>query len=607
LKRRLTASYTHAIVMANGLTRRAEQTADGFGYSAKQWARKLKTGEGVLKHRAVISSRKRVMQISLVLIVPLIVFLIGYNVVTMNIINTRIETNNKSTVRLYQKALETDLKNIEQFIVDLRANGTEYRQLMHQSTQLNAYLAWYDMNQRYRMILKAYPVICGMYLYSEVNGLYKKTYNEGYKYVVKTAVEEYIRGKVEGSPSFDAGRWYMEEIKGRYFLFRICGIKGTYIICTVSLDNVSAIQNASIKEGFILFSSGEGEPLTDRETVEREGIRLQASADTFYLSGERTRFFIVQERSEYDFNTVYLIPYSGWLNNLDGPQILLILATLLLFALIVVSYLLLHYSYFKPLNRLVSTMNRIRDGNFGEKMSTEYRITEFNQFGRSFNEMMEQIRTLKIATYEKELRYQRIQMQYLLIQIRPHFFLNCLKNLYNMAQEGKQQEIQELILALSKYLRGMLRDSMVTIPLRQELDSVRSYVMLQQISAALRSECSIDVAAPMLDVPVPPMLILTFVENAYKYGVTFHKPLIILVTAREEEGCLRVGIADNGKGFSAEHLVLLNGEDSEFPGEHVGIYNIKQRLSVIYNRRNSILFSNRDGGAGVDIRIPLDV
>jgi two-component system sensor histidine kinase YesM len=239
-------------------------------------------------------------------------------------------------------------------------------------------------------------------------------------------------------------------------------------------------------------------------------------------------------------------------------------------------------------------------------MSTEYGISEFNQFGQSFNEMMEQIKSLKIASYEKELKYQRIQMQYLLIQIRPHFFLNCLKNLYGMTQEGKLREIQELILAMSEYFRSMLKDSMVTITLRQELDSVRSFVKLQQLSASFQSVCNIDAAVPALDVPVPPMLILTFVENAYKHGVTFHKPLVIDIAAREADGALRISIVDNGTGFPPERLDSLNGEDQDYQGEHVGICNIKQRLSIIYQKQSSITFSNRDGGAVIDITIPLD-
>jgi two-component system, sensor histidine kinase YesM len=560
----------------------------------------------VFVHNAVISSRKQVSKILLILIVPLTVFLIGYNIITANIINVRIETNSKNTVQVYQKTLESELSNIEQFIVDLRANSTEYRQLLYQSTQLNAYLAWYEMNQRFRMILKAYPTICGMVLYSEVNGLFKKTYQEGYKYNVKTAIEAHILNKVEGSPSYDTGGWYMHKINDQYFLFRICGIRGTYIICVVSLDSVAAIQNTGIEEGFILYSSLDGEALTQRDTVAAEDIRLRAVAQTFYISGDSAKYFIVQDRSAFGFNTVYLIPYNGVLYNLDETQLLLIAATILLFGLILVSYFLLHQSYFKPLSRLVKTMNRIRDGNLEEKMPAEYSISEFNQFGRSFNEMMEQIKTLKIATYEKELQYQRVQMQYLLLQLRPHFFLNCLKNLYSMSQEGKQKEIQELILALSVYYRSILKDSMVTIPLSQELESVRSYVRLQQLSSAFGSECDIDAAQEVLEVPVPPMLILTFVENAYKYGVTLNKTLKIAVSAREENGFACIFITDNGQGYPPWILAALNGEHRNVQGEQVGICNIRQRVGIIYNKHGSIEFSNKDGGARVDIRIPLE-
>ncbi|WP_411655261.1 sensor histidine kinase [Anaeromassilibacillus sp. SJQ-1] len=140
--------------------------------------------------------------------------------------------------------------------------------------------------------------------------------------------------------------------------------------------------------------------------------------------------------------------------------------------------------FFKPMEQLVQTMNAIKCGDLDAKMETDYRVVEFKQLSDTFNGMMEEIKSLKIAVYEKELELQKAQLQYLQIQIRPHFFLNCLKNLYALAQERRFEQIQQMILALSDYLRYLFSDNMTLVPLRDELQSVRRYLLLQQMSAS---------------------------------------------------------------------------------------------------------------------------
>lgn len=97
---------------------------------------------------------------------------------------------------------------------------------------------------------------------------------------------------------------------------------------------------------------------------------------------------------------------------------------------------------------------------------------------------MERIRQLKITSYEKELEAKHAKLQYLQLQIRPHFYLNCLKNLYALAETKQYHSIQNTILALSGYLRFIFRDNMKRIPLSQELRSIRDYMQLRLSPAA---------------------------------------------------------------------------------------------------------------------------
>ena len=112
---------------------------------------------------------------------------------------------------------------------------------------------------------------------------------------------------------------------------------------------------------------------------------------------------------------------------------LYILAILMLAVLCaIVSVFYLYGEFITPIQSMIQTMQNISAGQITAEMSIEYNVEEFRQTASIFNAMMKQIRELKIQSYEKEIREQKARLQYLQLQIRPHFFLNCLKTFVAM-------------------------------------------------------------------------------------------------------------------------------------------------------------------------------
>lgn len=75
--------------------------------------------------------------------------------------------------------------------------------------------------------------------------------------------------------------------------------------------------------------------------------------------------------------------------------------------------------------------------------------------------MLDQINTLKDEAYQKEMSLKKTQLQYYQLQIKPHFYLNCLKNMYAMTEVGKYEDIKTSIIYLSNHLRYMLKDEFI--------------------------------------------------------------------------------------------------------------------------------------------------
>lgn len=127
-------------------------------------------------------------------------------------------------------------------------------------------------------------------------------------------------------------------------------------------------------------------------------------------------------------------------------------------------------------------------------------------------------------------------------------------------------------------------------------------------------EFKLDADESAMDALFPPLLIQTFVENSFKYGISSDRVLRITVsvvrTAWREGEAMRIVVCDEGRGFSDEVLKALRKGDTvidSLGNEHYGIENIKQRLELVYGQRISLTISNREtGGAWTEILVPLE-
>ena len=560
-----------------------------------------------------MTSKKMWILILWILFVPLLVFFVVFNIVTFNAVNKNLYSSNKDVVSFYQKNLETNLSKIELNLVEIVADNINYKMLLNEVSEADAFSYAYNINEYFDTLLDLYPQISGLYIYSEKNGIQSSNYQDGYDFETKMTLKESLSEMIANKEQKKQGGWMLKEVEGEYYLFRILGIRETYLACAISLTQLQKLENDNNLEGLIMFASQEGESYTILEESEERGIELDISGKSYNITGNKQKYFVVHSRVgiEDDLNVVYIVPYQGILNVMDRMQAVLVVLSLFMIVLIPLCYRILAHFFIRPLEQLVATMNYIKSGRIDTKMNSEYMIREFQDASITFNEMMGTIKELKIQSYEKERELQKVQLQYLQIQIRPHFFLNCLKNIYGMAQTQKYKEIQDMIVMLSKHSRYMFRNNFVLVPIRTELEMVENYINLQNISSNYNIVYESEVDPELLQIPIPQMSILTFVENSVKHGLCIDKMLKIFIKVHllssKEGNWINITIMDNGKGFSKESLERINRDigDDEF-GEHIGINNVKRRIALIYADKSDIMFSNQNNGACVEMFIPYE-
>ena len=219
-------------------------------------------------------------------------------------------------------------------------------------------------------------------------------------------------------------------------------------------------------------------------------------------------------------------------------------------------------------------------------------------------------KALTETLYSRELEIKQLQLNFRNMQIRPHFFINCLAMIAAMAEEHETEKINKITICLADYYRYLLHDCMDMVELKQEVKHIRNLIRVSEEWNKNRLEFSDDLEEGAGEAKIPVLLATTFVENSIKHAVGRGGALSIQLAARirDEDGerFLELCISDNGKGFPEELRERLNSGQllPEREGKHVGINNVYQRLILLYGNDFCIRFSGEKEGAKVTVRLP---
>jgi LytS/YehU family sensor histidine kinase len=207
-----------------------------------------------------------------------------------------------------------------------------------------------------------------------------------------------------------------------------------------------------------------------------------------------------------------------------------------------------------------------------------------------------------------ELALARAELRALRAQINPHFLFNALTTIRYFVRTDPPTA-RQLLLDLSQILQRALRSEQF-VPLRDEMDYVRSYLALEKARFNDRLQIEWTMAADdCLDQPVPVLILQPIVENAVLHGIS-PKPGggQIHISIQYENGCLRLLVEDNGTGFDPCKLdEILSSEAAESQDSCIGLRNVDGRLRALYGSQHTLSIQSEVGrGTRVQITIPVD-
>ena len=188
------------------------------------------------------------------------------------------------------------------------------------------------------------------------------------------------------------------------------------------------------------------------------------------------------------------------------------------------------------------------------------------------------------------------QLKLLQLQVEPHFLFNTLASARQLAERGAP-DAAKLVGDLILFLRAAtpaMRESRTS--LAAEGDLVRAYLSIMQTRLGRRLDFAVSIPPALGDVPLPPGMLITLVENAIKHGIEPHPPGgRVEVTARAAGDRIELEVADTGAGL----------DESAAPGTGIGLANVRERLSLLYGERASLeLFVNAPRGFRAKLAFP---
>ncbi len=571
------------------------------------------------KDRRKKQVRKPIFQSTILrIIVVVIVLVLPINIMTL-ILTGRVVRNNrreilaetKNVLEMRGRSFEDMLSRAGRKLTFLSINEPEYVQLAAEETRNrhNDGQLLTIINQDLKNIRMEYPWI---------NVLYFRFPRRGYTIMAgyMPGDQQLYRQELESFTYNADGRGKADNI--------IISQTGVHISRTnwnqMIFGTIVSLERVLIDLGYTnedhgkihFFADQEGLPLTKkgRAYLAKKNLTLEQ-----LQQADRYEVF-VYKMDKFALSLVEINDLGGIFDQMTDTAsgVLLVIAVLTVILVIPLLIISINRQVSRPLQRLVTGIRHVEQGDLDYRIATGKAGSEFEKINRNFNQMMEQVKNLKIDVYEKELERRQVKLRFLSQQIQPHFILNAMNLIYSY-EPDQYDLIQKMVLCLAKYFRYIVKNDQLFVTLQQELDHIDNYFEIQKARFiglfSTRIECDPGLAKAL----IPPLLIQNFAENAIKYTLRIGQVIDITIKvspidSMEKPARMLIEIDDTGEGIPERVLSDIaafqkTGQPQKTLG--VGIQNTIERIKYLYDNRMSLTIRRGADNRGTHIEMILPI
>lgn len=189
------------------------------------------------------------------------------------------------------------------------------------------------------------------------------------------------------------------------------------------------------------------------------------------------------------------------------------------------------------------------------------------------------------------------ELNFLKAQINPHFLFNTLNNLYYLAY-SKSPNTTEVIAKLSQMMRYMIYESNYAhVPMAKEIEYMRNYISLERLRLNDQVPITFDVQGDVEHVRITPLILITFLENAFKHGVSNH-----------HEGAwvnVSLNVTSAGCSYVVENSKMPRVDDQNVKSG-IGLANVERRLALSYPGKHTLVVEDTEHVYYVKLKLQFD-
>ena len=313
------------------------------------------------------------------------------------------------------------------------------------------------------------------------------------------------------------------------------------------------------------------------------------------------------------------VGYTGWklvgvikgtgisLNMLKTRLFIVFVILLIIFIVILInSYI--SFRVTNPIRELEKSVKALEEGNLDADiyMGGSY---EVQHLGKSVQDMKFRIKGLMQDIVSEHEEKRKSEFDSLQAQINPHFLYNTLDIIVWQIENEKQSEAVHTVTALARFFRLSLGKGKNIVTVRDEIDHVKNYLMIQHMRFKNKFDYEFDIAEDVLELPSLKLMLQPLVENAIYHGMEFMDgDGMIMVKAWREEDELYLSVADNGLGMTEDKVeMILTGKSTSGNGRGsgIGVKNVNERIKLYFGEAYGLTIdSEPDEGTTVIIHLP---
>lgn len=512
-----------------------------------------------------------------------------------------------ATMNLYVNELQKEMHAVENRVYSLYLQDNMGLSLELARDPMREYVIAYNFYQLFRNDVNGDDAIkAAILLYGDGKSVRFSTKPDFRDEKIQGLKAVVLNGMANQKGNARSGQWLILSCEEKSYLVYVFGKDGVALAEVLDYEGLTSdvIDINQNNDVAIIYTSGQT-VLNNNELAEKLGL---PDTTTNIRKNSGNGYYIFQHDITGIPLTFYLLlPYSHSLLWQSQMKFTIVIAVITIIS-VILSYQMFRQKMIRPILAMTKTLERIREDNREERMEENMQLREYNAFGRTFNQMVTQIRELKIQAYEEQIDRDKAKLQALQVQIKPHFYLNSLTALFALSQQKRYDKMEDNILTISDYIRYSFKDSFAPVMLEEELKFVEDTVTIRRDTYNRGIEIYRDVDEQLLGEYVLPLSIQTFVENSMKYANPSGSLAVHIHVSRlsgEDGDYMDIVVSDNGQGYPAEWISRINESQNADEQEHIGIINLKKRLLLQYGEKVEFVIWNCNGAVS-EIIYPIE-